>query len=303
MLRMNFDMADLRAFVMVADHSSFSLAASELSMSPSALSRRIDRLENALGVRLFERTTRKVSLTSMGREFLRKAREILDGLEESMMSIRGIAEKMRGEITVSCVPTAVRYFLPKVLQAYHQQYPQIIARIVDEGANDVLTSVAHGEADFGLNYIGAQDPDLDFEAVMKDPYVLACHKDHRLAKRKKVTWAEISKHEYITVTKDSGNRIILDQALADSSVRPRWFCEVRHVLTVVAFVQAGMGIAAVPRLAMPPSSHPELVSIPLIGPAITRTIGLIRRHGRQLPAPAQHLYDMILSMRQNAGKR
>lgn len=303
MLRMNFDLADLRAFIMVADHASFSVAATELSMSQSALSRRIDRLENALGVRLFERTTRKVALTSMGREFVRKAREMLDGLEASMMNIRGFAEKMRSEITVSCVPTAVRYFLPKVLQSYHQQYPHIIVRIIDEGANDVLASVARSEADFGLNYIGTQEPDLDFEPVLKDPYVLACHKDHRLAKRKKITWAEINNHEYITVTKASGNRVILDQALINTAVRPSWFCEVRHVLTVVGFVEAGLGVAAVPKLAMPPANHPELVSIPLVEPAISRTIGLIRQRGRQLPPPAQQLYDMILSMRQESGKR
>lgn len=296
MSRINLDLAELRAFIAVADHASFSAAAAELHLSQSALSRRIERLENALGAKLFERTTRKVALSAVGREFLRRARELLDGLEESMMNIREVAEKMRGEVTVACVPSAVRYFLPQVLRDYHRLYPNIVLRIVDEGANGVLAAVARSEADFGLNYIGTQEPDVDFEPILKEPFVLACRRDHVLAKRKKVSWAELNEHEYMTVTKASGNRMVLDQALTDTPLRPRWFCEVRHVLTIVGLVEAGLGIAAVPRLAMPPADHPLLVSVPLVEPAVERTIGLIRLRARHLPPAAQQLYDMIRAM-------
>lgn len=296
MSRINLDLAELRAFIAVADHASFSAAAAELHLSQSALSRRIERLENALGAKLFERTTRKVAMSAVGREFLRRARELLDGLEESMMNIREVAEKMRGEVTVACVPSAVRYFLPQVLRDYHRLYPNIVLRIVDEGANGVLAAVARSEADFGLNYIGTQEPDVDFEPILKEPFVLACRRDHVLAKRKKVSWAELNEHEYMTVTKASGNRMVLDQALTDTPLRPRWFCEVRHVLTIVGLVEAGLGIAAVPRLAMPPADHPLLVSVPLVEPAVERTIGLIRLRARHLPPAAQQLYDMIRAM-------
>lgn len=303
MFRINFDLADLRAFIAVASHASFSAAAAELHLSQSALSRRIDRLESALGARLLERTTRRVSLNAEGREFLRRARELLDGLEESMMNIRAVATKMRGEVTVACVPSAVRYFLPQVLRDYHEAYPQIVVRIVDEGANNVLAAVAGGEADFGLNYVGTQEPDIDFAPILNEPFVLACRRDHALARRRKVAWAELDAHDYLTVTKASGNRMLLEQALADAPIRPRWFCEVRHVLTVVGLVEAGLGVAAVPRLAMPPGDHPLLVSIPLVDPAVTRTIGLIRLRNRRLPPAAQQLYDMILAMRKTGGAK
>ena len=303
MSRINLDLAELRAFIAVADHVSFSAAAAELHLSQSALSRRIERLENALGAKLFERTTRKVALSAVGREFLRRARELLDGLEESMMNIREVAEKMRGEVTVACVPSAVRYFLPQVLRDYHRLYPNIVLRIVDEGANGVLAAVARSEADFGLNYIGTQEPDVDFEPILKEPFVLACRRDHVLAKRKKVSWAELNEHEYMTVTKASGNRMVLDQALTDTPLRPRWFCEVRHVLTIVGLVEAGLGIAAVPRLAMPPADHPLLVSVPLVAPAVERTIGLIRMRARHLPPAAQQLYDMIRAMGSVPGRK
>jgi DNA-binding transcriptional LysR family regulator len=148
---MNFDLADLKALVAVAKLGSFRAAASELHLSQPALSRRIEKLEGALGVRLVERTTRSVSLTDVGREFSGRARELLDGLEESVLVIKDVAGRVTGEVTVACVPSAVRYFLPNVLKKYHERYPRILVRIIDEGANAGLSHVVRSEADFGIN--------------------------------------------------------------------------------------------------------------------------------------------------------
>jgi DNA-binding transcriptional LysR family regulator len=300
---MNFDLADLRALVAVAKLGSFRAAASELHLSQPALSRRIEKLEGALGVRLFERTTRSVNLTAVGREFSGKARELLDGLEESLLGIRDVAGRVTGEVTIACVPSAVRYFLPNVLREYHERYPRILVRIIDEGANEVLSHIVRSEADFGLNYIGTQEPNVEFEPILKEPFVLACRPDHPLGRRKKVTWAELNQFDYMTVAKESGNRLLLDLALTEVPVRPRWFCEVRHVSSLVSLVEAGLGVAAVPRLAMPVGAHPILVSIPLVEPTIERTVGLIRRRGRVLSPAAQQLYDLVAASKPKSGRR
>jgi DNA-binding transcriptional LysR family regulator len=303
MTNMNLDLGDLRAFVAVAERGSFHAAATDIHISQPALSRRVAKLEATLGVRLLERTTRKVELTTVGRDFARKARELLNGLDQSLLGISEIAERMSGEVTIACVPSAVRYFLPQVLQQYHEKYPRILLRIADDGAGDVLSSVVRGDADFGINYVGAHEPNIDFEPVLKEAFVVACRKDHALAKRRKVSWAELGKYDYMTVAKASGNRFLLDLALADTPGRPRSFCEVRHVMTVVSLVEAGLGIAAVPQLAMPPGDHPTLASIPLVEPSVTRTVGLIRRRGIALSPAAQHLYDMVLAARRVKARR
>jgi len=294
---MNFDLADLRAFVALAELESFRAAAEALHLSQPALSRRIDKLEGALGVRLFDRTTRSVNLTAVGRDFSRKARDLLDELENTLLGIRDVAAKRTGEVTVACVPSAVHYFLPGVVKQYHERYPKIRVRIVDEDANAVLSTVMRGEADFGLNFIGTQEPDIEFEPILKEPFVAACHRDHPIARKRKITWAELNDHEYMTVAKSSGNRLLIDLALTEIPARPRWFYEVRHVSTLVGLVEAGLGVAAVPRLAMPASDHPALVSIPLVEPSVTRTVGLIRRRGRSLSPAAQQLYDLLLAAR------
>ncbi|MGE5792191.1 MAG: LysR substrate-binding domain-containing protein, partial [Bacteroidota bacterium] len=239
---MNFDLADLRAFVALAEMESFRAAAETLHISQPALSRRIEKLEEALGVRLFDRTTRSVNLTAVGRDFGRKARDLLDELENTLLGIRDVAAKRTGEVTVACVPSAVHYFLPGVVKQYHERYPKIRVRVVDEDANAVLSTVIRGEADFGLNFIGTQEPEIEFEPVLKEPFVAACRRDHPIARKRKISWAELSEHEYMTVSKSSGNRLLIDLALTDIPARPRWFYEVRHVSTLVGLVEAGLGV-------------------------------------------------------------
>ena len=281
-MSMNFDLADLRAFVAVAELNSFRAAAESIHLSQPALSRRVEKLEAALGIRLFDRTTRSVSLTAVGRDFSKKARALLDDLEDSLLSMREVASSQVGEVVIACIPSAVYYFLPQVLKEYHAQYPRIRVRILDDGANAVLESVTRGEADFGISIIGTQEPEIEFQSILSESFVVACRSDHPLAVKRQVTWAELDQYDYMTVDKSSGNRLLLDNALATANARPSWRYEARHISTLVGMVEAGLGIAVVPRLSMPMGKHPTLVSIPLADPSVERTVGLIRRRGREV---------------------
>ncbi|HEX7650365.1 MAG TPA: LysR family transcriptional regulator [Noviherbaspirillum sp.] len=292
-MSMNFDLADLRAFVAVAELNSFRAAAESIHLSQPALSRRVEKLEAALGIRLFDRTTRSVSLTAVGRDFSKKARALLDDLEDSLLSMREVASSQVGEVVIACIPSAVYYFLPQVLKEYHAQYPRIRVRILDDGANAVLESVTRGEADFGISIIGTQEPEIEFQSILSESFVVACRSDHPLAVKRQVTWAELDQYDYMTVDKSSGNRLLLDNALATANARPSWRYEARHISTLVGMVEAGLGIAVVPRLSMPMGKHPTLVSIPLADPSVERTVGLIRRRGRELSPSARQLYQMI----------
>lgn len=292
-MNMNFDLGDLRAFVAVAELGSFRAAANAIHLSQPALSRRVEKLEIALGVRLFDRTTRSVSLTAVGKDFSRKARTLLDDLEISLLSMHEVAASQVGEVVIACVPSAVYYFLPNVLQAYHKQYPKIRIRIIDGSANAVLESVARGEADFGINIIGTQEPDIDFQPILQEPFVVACRRDHPLAKKRKVAWAELAQYDYMAVDKSSGNRLLMDLALANSNVKLSWCYEARHVSTLLGLVEAGLGVAVVPRLSMPQGEHATLTTVTLVEPTVDRTVGLIQRRGRELPPSARQLYQLI----------
>ncbi len=295
-MAMNIDLNDLLAFRALAELGSFRKAAEAVHISQPAFSRRIDKLEQALGARLLERTTRRVNLTNIGRDFDRQLRQILDALDTTLLGIRGVAATRMGEVTVACVPSAVNYFLTRVIAIYHQRYPKIRVRIMDDSANEVLIAVARGEADFGLNFIGSQENDVTFEPLLEEEFVAACRRDHPLASRSKVSWAELAKYDYISVGKTSGNRLLLDQALAGLPDRPQSMYETQHGTTTIGLVEAGLGVAVVPAMAMPTEDHPLLVSVPLVDPVVKRKMGLIRRSSLVLSPAAQQLYDLFAEM-------
>jgi DNA-binding transcriptional LysR family regulator len=296
-MAINFDLNDLLAFRAVAELGNFRKAAETVHLSQPAFSRRIDKLEQALGVRLLERTTRRVSLTAVGREFERKVRELLDELDSTLLGIRGSSAIRMGVVTVACVPSTVNYFLSKVIREYHARCPLVRVRVLDAGANEVLAAVSRGEADFGVNFIGAQEGELDFTPLAEERFVAACRRDHPIARMRKVTWSQLTAHEMISVSQSSGNRLLLDQALAGVPGRPQSIYETQHITTALGLVEAGLGVAAVPSMAMPEADHPLLVSVPLVDPIVTRRVGLIRRRGRKLPPSAQQLYDLFQTVK------
>jgi DNA-binding transcriptional LysR family regulator len=286
-------LADLRAFVTVGDLQSFAAAAKALHLSQPALSRRIAHLEELLGVRLFDRTTRTVHLTLLGRRFLEQVRGQVDELDRSIASLRDAAQLEAGDVTIGCVFSAVQHFLLPMIQTFRAQHPKVLVRIIEEGADEVLESVKQGEADFALNYIGMQDPDLEFIPLLKEPYVLACPKEHPLAGRRSVRWEELADYPLARVSHASRNRLFIDQALAELPPLPRPVCEVRHVSTLIGLVENGLGVAVVPQLTLPRRSA-SVVGVRLEKPDIARTIGMLQRRGRSL-SPAATAFAQLLT--------
>jgi DNA-binding transcriptional LysR family regulator len=291
-------LADLRAFVTVGEHRSFAAAAKKLHLSQPALSRRISHLEDMLGVRLFDRTTRSVALTMLGRKFLGEMRGLVENVDRTVVSLQDAAQLESGDVTVGCVFSAVHHFLPSVIRTFRERHPRVLVRIIEEGADEVLASVKQGEADFALNYIGMQDPEVAFAPLLKEPYVLACRKDHPLARRRSVKWEELADYPHARVSHASRNRLFIDQALAELPPLPRPVCEVRHVSTLIGLVENGLGVAVVPRLTVPPPPS-NIVGVKLEQPAISRTIGVIRRAGRSL-SPAGEAFAKLLTQASRA---
>jgi DNA-binding transcriptional LysR family regulator len=292
-MRINYDLHDLEAFVAVAERASFSQAASDLFLSQSALSRRIEKLEEGLGVKLFERTTRRVQLTNVGQAFLVNVRTALDGLEDAVLGVADLAAHRTGTVTLACVPSAVWHFLPEVLKQFSERFPRIRVRVHDESAQDVLNLVLAGEADFGINFTGAEDAEIVFEPIYEERCVLAMRHDHPLARRKKLNWKDTVRERYISVAKSSGNRSVIDAALAGVEKHPPIFCEVNHVSGVLALVEAGMGVAAVPGLSVLPGRPDTIVGVPLVNPVIHRTLGLISKRNHTMAPAARTLFDML----------
>jgi DNA-binding transcriptional LysR family regulator len=290
-------LADLRAFVTVAELQSFAAAAKSLHLSQPALSRRIAHLEGQLDVRLFDRTTRSVGLTALGARFIDEVRSLIENMDRSVLSLRDAAELESGDVTIGCVFSAVHHFLPPVIRAFRERHPRVLVRIIEEGADEVLASVKHGEADLAVNYIGMQDPEVEFAPLLKEPYVLACPAGHPLARRRAVRWRELAKLPLARVSHASRNRLLIDQALAELPPLPRPIIEVRHVSTLIGLVESGLALAVVPRLTLP-RAPASVVGVKLEQPAIGRTLAIVSRSGRSL-SPAAAAFARLLA---NAGR-
>jgi DNA-binding transcriptional LysR family regulator len=210
-----------------------------------------------------------------------------------VLGIADLAAHRTGTVTCACVPSAVWHFLPEVLKRFSARYPRIRVRVHDESAQDVLNLVLSGEADFGINFAGAENPEIVFQPVHVESYVLAMRRDHPLANRTVLSWKDTVDERYISVAKSSGNRSVIDAALAGVEKHPVILCEVNHVSGVLALVEAGIGVAAVPGLSVLPGRPDGIVGVPLVNPEIKRTLGLISKRDHSMAPAARTLFEML----------
>ena len=293
-MRNNFEFLDLKAFLAVLELSSFHAAAKLLNLSPPALSRRIRALEEAVGAQLIERTTRHVAPTQVGRELVPLVQRLVDEFEESILSISDLGGQHRAQVRIASIPTAAFYFLPRVIEAFNARYPGIRFRILELSAHEGLGAVASGEVEFGINIAGAARDDLTFTPLADDPFVLACRRDHPFAQSAALPWSALEGHPLIGVSKTSGNRGVLDQALAHANLNLNWFYEVNHLSTSLGLVEAGLGASVLPRLATPQLEHPVIATVALTDPVVSRSIGLVERRGGRLSPAAIRFRDMLV---------
>ncbi|KCB33225.1 transcriptional regulator, LysR family [Bordetella hinzii CA90 BAL1384] len=171
---MKLDVLGVQAFVALAERESFGKAAESLYISQAALSRRIRNLETYLGVRLVDRTTRSVSLSTVGRGFLPQARRLLGELESTLQQIREQREVLAGNVTMACVPTVGVRFLPRVLQAYAAAFPGNRVSVLDHSSAGVEQAVRDGAAEFGIGIADRLAPEIEHEELLHDRFVLVC---------------------------------------------------------------------------------------------------------------------------------
>jgi len=293
MPNLNCELLDLRALVAVADGRSFNRAAERLNLSQPALSRRVQKLEQAVGAQLIERSTRNVRLTAAGQQVVPLLRRMLDEIDSSLVGMMADGERQAGRITLASVPSAAVRFLPGVLPEFNATYPNVRVRILDLSAVECAEAVRTGEAEFGLSLPIASDADLSYEPLFDDPYGLVCRHDHPLAAIAHPRWSDLDTHRLVTVHRASGNRTTLEAGLAAVGINLTWFYEVTRLTSALALVDSGVGPSVLPRLACMGPEARDLTWKPLYEPLITRTLGLLRRPSAPISPAAARLVTLL----------
>ncbi|HZH53572.1 MAG TPA: LysR family transcriptional regulator [Microvirga sp.] len=291
---MRIDFLGLHAFVAIAERGSFQQAAAHLNLSQTALSHRIRKLEEDLGVKLLSRTTREVSLTQAGLSLLPKVKDIIESLTVSLNELRSEGRRRQETLSIGCLPTIASGRLPGALRRFQERHPNVIVRIYDNSASEISDLVQSGTVEFGITIVAAHRWDFDIELLFKDPFTLVCPEDHPLASQPSVSWSDLSDEPLIRVSQQTGNRRIIDDALGGRRESLNWRFEVQHLQTAIALAAAGVALTVVPRMALDSIDERGLTLVPLRNPSITRQLGIVSRRGAPLSPLADELRKIIV---------
>jgi len=276
----------LRALVAVADAGSFTAAAAQLTTAQSSLSRAVADVERRLRVRVFERTTRRVQLTSQGREVVALSRRVLADLDAGMRHLEGYLAGQRGQVTIACLPSVAATLLPPVVVAFRSRFPDVQVQVRDGLAADVIDAVRTGAVDLAVTVAPALSAPLTVEQLRLDPFSCAFPAGHRFAGRVAVDWAELTGEPFITFGADSSIREPVDLALRAAGATPGPVLEARNVGAVAGLTAAGLGVTAVPQLVLPMMAFAGL-KYALLQPVVERRISLVRAPERPLTPSAE----------------
>lgn len=290
-----FSLRDVEAFVRIVECGSFKDAAVLMRLTQSALTQRLKKLEEALGARLVDRTTRTLTPTALGRTFLPSAQRLLRQFEQTVADIRGVIDVSGGRITIASLISVATYALPPVLRRFAERHPRVGVRILDESEQEIVQHVRRGEAEFAVDMLtGEPGPDLAVTPLLDDEFVLACRDDHPLAAGGPVPWAALSEMPVIALGSRSGTSRLLNAQLAARPPSPAWRHEVQHLSTLVGLLEAGLGVGIVPRMAMAGLAAHRLVARPLTAPVLARRLVLVERRGATLSPAAATLKAMLV---------
>jgi DNA-binding transcriptional LysR family regulator len=242
----------IRYFVCVAEDLNFRRAAARLHISQPPLSFHIKMLEEELGIKLFHRTTRQVSLTEAGAAFLVKARRVLSLVEEATEEIKAIAAGMAGTIKIGfTISTSFNHFFYHSVYSYRREYPDVKVTLTEMISGLQIKALTEERIDVGfLRWPYELPPALTMSRLTQTELMLAVHHSHRLAALRHVSLARVKDEPFISYPANLGSNIgiyrSIQQLFEKAGFVPRIVQEALEPSVIIGFVAAGLGIAIVP---------------------------------------------------------
>jgi LysR family carnitine catabolism transcriptional activator len=294
-MRVDLSLRQLEAFVQVAACGSFRKAAQQLGQSQPALSSAIRRAEEALGARLFDRDTRHVRITPIGLELLPIAQRILRDFDHALGDLGEFMAGRSSRVTVAALPSASVSLVPRAIANFQRTHPAVTFSLLEAPAEALLALVEDGRADFGLSVRPQPHQRLRYMHLRDDPFVLVCRQDDVLARRASVPWSVFGTRPCLVSAPRSSIRLVTDAVFLRLRTPVRPALEYPSVAACGALVAAGLGVAAVPVLALALMDMAGLAAVPLVRPVVSRPIGVVTRVGRSLPPVAKAFMDRLLA--------
>ncbi|MEU1473176.1 hydrogen peroxide-inducible genes activator [Streptomyces sp. NPDC005761] len=245
-------LSQLRAFAAVAEYLHFRDAAAAIGMSQPALSGAVSALEEALGVQLIERTTRKVLLSPAGERLAVRARAVLASVGELMEEAEAVRAPFTGVLRLGVIPTVAPYLLPAVLRLVHERYPDLDLQVHEEQTSSLLEGLAAGRLDLLLLAVPLGVPGVSEIPLFDEDFVLVMERDHWLGGRQDIPREAL--RELPLLLLDEGH-CLRDQALdicreAGRTEGAPVTTTAAGLSTLVQLVAGGLGVTLLPRTAV-----------------------------------------------------
>ncbi len=287
------DLLLIRSLLAVAEHGGVTEAASAIGLSQSALSRRVQQLEEGLGTSLLERVGRGVVLTEMGKIAVEEGRQLVQRYDLLRSRIAENLSLDSGVVRIGGGASAVAYLLPDAIAAFRKRHPGVVFRVREAGSRDIETAVARDELELGIVTAPVQRRELSARRLTRDRIVLVASKEHHLAKQTSVPAQALQGENIIGFEAGTAVRILTDGALRNAQVQVHVVMELRSVAAILQMVETTRSLGFVSELAVSSKARKRrspIVPIRVRDLNIQRDLMLIKKQGHTL-SPAARAFE------------
>lgn len=301
-MAINLSVKHLRAFIALAEHRHFTRAARHCHLSQPAFSALIRRLEEDVGTRLFERTTRYVTPTPEGELFLEASRHLVSEIEWSFADLQDYVARKKGRVSIAALPSIAAEWLPRLVAEYRRLYPGVTIEIHDVLSGRCIDLLSQGRVDMALAAPVADAEDLIAEPFFNDRFFLVCRRDHPLAGKDRIRLRDLAGHDFVRLADATSVQQHLAQLSGLAGLRTPSF-QVENLATVAAMIVNGLGVSLLPELTLSQFRDPSLTVIPVSGaPYLRRRIHLLRARERPLSVAARAMWELFREHRDRDGR-
>lgn len=286
----------IKSFLILSRTLNYAHAAIELHISQSALSLTIKGLEDELGGKLFKRNTRKVELTEEGRSLIPYARRLIAHWDEMEYDLKQRFKFNRGSLSLASMPYITHALLPKVIQSFLDQYPNIRFSINDITNESVIELVKDGIFELGICFEPDFKEHLEFQPLFDEDFMALLSRDHALADEPQISWQQLCANRFITLQKPSILRYLIDQYCQKHQIQLDVQVECHQITSMCNFVAVGAGVTVIPRHFEPFIDQNRCVAIELSGESLSKPVGVIYKKNLEISKISTAFIHSLASM-------
>jgi len=293
------DVRRLAVLVAIVDCGSVTAAAAELGYSPSAVSQQLQRLERETGHPLVRRQPRGIVPTEAGALLASHGRYVLRRLRAAEAELDELAGLRRGRIAIGTFPTVGSTLVPLAVQRFRHDYPDVRLDVHSARYDELVALIQEGAIGLSLlwdyEWNRIDDPELTLTPLMEDPTVLVVAQDHRLGRTRHTTMAGLEHEEWVVRKRDHPVAEVLERSTRAAGFTPSIAFEANDYQEALAMVSVGLGIALMPRTAVP-TARPDVRVVSLGQQAPSRRIVLAHRADRIRPPGERAMHQILVDL-------